>query len=229
MEWWDSAWDFFKKLIHPQSIIEHGGVWLLVAVVFAETGLLVGFFLPGDSLLFTAGLLVGTGKFHQPILLVVGMLCLASVLGDSTGYWIGRRGGSAVFNRKESWLFRPEYVTTTRDFYNRNGGFALVLGKFLPIIRTFAPVMAGVVQLNYRTFVLYSLAGSASWTVSITLIGYFLGSTFPWVKDYLEYIIIGLVVVTAIPIYRKLRAENKLRKAAAAEAVKEPEDSTVQQ
>lgn len=212
MEWLNQAWDFITKLVHPESILLYGGLWLLVFVIFAETGLLVGFFLPGDSLLFTAGLFVGIGKFDVAIQNVIGFMALASILGDNTGYWIGRRSGPVVFNKKESILFKPEYVNITRDFYQRHGGKTLILGKFIPIIRTFAPVMAGVVQLNYRQFVLYSIVGSVSWTFSITLIGYFLGNTIPWIKDYLEYIIIGLIIITAIPIVRTFRKERALRK-----------------
>jgi membrane-associated protein len=227
MEWFDSAWQFLGKLLHPKSIIEYGGLYLLLFVVFAETGLLVGFFLPGDSLLFTAGLFVGIGVVKQPILLVSAMLAVASAVGDSTGYFIGRRGGPKVFNRKESLLFKPEYVTMTREFYEKYGAAALILGKFLPVIRTFAPVMAGVAQLSYYRFVSFSLVGSVLWTVSLSLVGYFLGRTYPWIQDYLEWIIIGLIVFTTIPIARKIYVES--RKAQKAQATEKQKEETTKQ
>lgn len=212
---WDTILQFFKELTHPQSIIHYGGLYLLVAVIFAETGIMVGFFLPGDSLLFTAGLLTATGILEHSILTVLFSVTIAAILGDSFGYYIGKKMGNALFKKKESLLFKPEYVTLTKQFYDKHGGKALVLGRFLPIIRTFAPILAGVVNLEYKRFIFYNVIGGVLWVFSLILIGYFLGVWVPGIKNYLEYIIILLIIVTTIPVVRtflKERAEAKKRK-----------------
>jgi len=199
MEWFDSVIEFFKAAMNPETILSTGGLFLVCLVVFAETGLLVGFFLPGDSLLLTAGLFWAKEDKNLWVLL----LCLiaAAVVGDQVGYIIGRRTGPVVFRRKKSWFFKPEYVHMTRKFYNKYGGTALVLGRFFPIIRTFAPVMAGVVHLEYRRFVGYNIAGGVLWVVGLAVPGYLLGKSFAEEMDkYHGYIVIALVVLTAIPL-----------------------------
>ena len=203
------AWEFLKQLVNPESIIQYGGIALLVAVVFAETGLFFGFFLPGDSLLFTAGLLCGTGVFEVHILVLVLSVSAAGILGNLVGYYFGLRTGEALFKRDDTLLFKKRYVNMAQDFYQRHGGLALIAGRFLPIIRTFAPILAGVIKMDFKIFLFYNISGSALWVFSLILLGYFLGTTFPQVKDYLEYIIIGLIVVTAIPVYKSYRAEKK--------------------
>lgn len=217
---WETIWEFLKELTHPQSIIHYGGLTLLTIVVFAETGIMVGFFLPGDSLLFTAGLLTATGIMDNHILSVLFWVSFAAILGDSFGYYIGKKMGQTLFKKKESLLFKPEYVTLTKQFYDKHGGKALVLGRFLPIIRTFAPILAGVAGLQYRQFIFYNIAGGVLWVFSLVLTGYFLGVYIPNIKNYLEYIIIGLIIVTTIPVVRtflKERASAKNRKKAAHE------------
>jgi membrane-associated protein len=200
-------------LVTPDRIIEQGGIILLVAIVFAETGLLVGFFLPGDSLLFVAGLTVGMGRFgNVTIYEILIYTSIAAVAGDQFGYYIGNRYGSAIFNKKESLFFKPEYVVMTKNFYDRHGGSALVLGRFLPIIRTFAPVFAGVVKLEYNRFVFYNVFGGILWVFSLCLIGYFLGGSFPWLKEYLELIVIGIIIISTIPVIRTVLKERKLAK-----------------
>lgn len=213
---WETIIEFLKELTHPQSIIHYGGLSLLVLVVFAETGIMVGFFLPGDSLLFTAGLLTATGVLDYSIVTVLLSVTIAAVLGDSFGFYIGKKMGKALFKKKESFLFKPEYVTITKRFYDKHGGKALVVGRFLPIIRTFAPILAGVVNLEYKKFVFYNVTGAVLWVFSLILVGYFLGVWVPGVKEYLEYIIIFLIIATAIPVVRtflKERAEAKRRRA----------------
>lgn len=218
MEWLSHAWDVLAQALNPQTIISLGGLWLLVAVIFAETGLLAGFFLPGDSLLFTAGLLAADPKFQSGALLdfnivnVLVFVTLAAILGDSTGYIIGRRGGPKVFNKPKSWFFKPEYVSTTRRFYEKHGDKTLVLGRFLPIVRTFAPVMAGVVSLHYPRFLYYNIVGGILWVFSLSLMGYFFGMQFPWIKNYYEYIVIGFIVVTTVPVIRMVLKESKANK-----------------
>jgi membrane-associated protein len=190
-------------------------LYLLVIVVFAETGVMVGFFLPGDSLLFTAGLLTAAGVIDNSIFTVLISVSLAAILGDNLGYFVGKKMGQSLFKKKESWLFKPEYVTITKQFYDKHGGKALIVGRFLPIIRTFAPILAGVVNLEYSKFILYSITGGVLWVFSLILAGYFLGRYVPGVKEYLEYIIIFMVIVTAIPIVKtflKERAEARKRK-----------------
>lgn len=212
MEWLDQFWDFLGKLLNPRTIIQMGGIFLLAAVVYAETGLLVGFFLPGDSLLFTAGLLTAQDVIDYPLVVVVLTVALAAVLGDITGYTIGARLGPRVFRRRESLLFKPEYVTMTRQFYEKHGGRALILGRYLPIIRTFAPVFAGVVRMPLRRFVLFSILGALTWAGVLIPVGYFLGAVIPNLEDYLGYIVIGLVVVTTVPIIHTLRRETRKRR-----------------
>lgn len=206
-EWWE----FFKELINPQSIIHYGGLGLLLLVVFAETGLLVGFFLPGDSLLFTAGLFTATGIIELHVALVVSTIIAAAVLGDFVGYHFGKSVGPALYNRKKSFFFRPNHLIAAKDFYEKHGAKAIVLGRFLPIVRTFAPIVAGIVGLEYRNFVIYNILGAVIWTLSMVLSGYFLGVYVPATAEYLEYIVIGLVVVTTIPIFRTWLKARKVK------------------
>jgi membrane-associated protein len=218
LSWLESVWCLLKQSVNPKTIIRVGGLWLLIAVVFAETGLLAGFFLPGDSLLFTAGLLCADHNLHSDsffgfnILSVLIFVTLAAVLGDSFGYFIGKTTGHKVFNRPKSLLFKPEYVTTTRKFYDKYGDKALILGRFLPVIRTFAPVMAGVVHLHYPRFLSYNVIGGVLWVFSLSLTGYFLGTQFPWIQNYYEHIVLGLIIVTTIPIIRMIIKEAKQNK-----------------
>ena len=212
-------WNFLKELVNPESIINYGGFWFLLFVVFAETGLFVGFFLPGDSLLFTAGLLTATGIIQLPIFIVTAGICLAAIIGNSTGYAIGRRAGRAIFKKKKSFFFKPKHLHAAKEFYDKHGGKAIILGAFLPIIRTFAPVVAGAVELQYKKFVVFNITGAVLWSCTMVLAGYFLGKYVPGVKDYLHYIIIFLIVITAIPILRtfykeraRLKKEKEVRK-----------------
>lgn len=203
-----TVWEFIKELTNPESIINYGGLALLLFVVFAETGLLVGFFLPGDSLLFTAGLLCGTEVFHTSIEILLIGLCFAGIIGNMIGYWFGKRIGDKLFVKDDSLIFKKKYVTITDNFYKRHGGKTLILGRFLPIIRTFAPILAGVIKIDFKKFMLYNVIGCVSWVFSLTLIGYFLGREYPQVKDYLEYIIIGLIVFTTIPVLSTYQKKN---------------------
>lgn len=194
---------------NPKTIIYVGGIGLLAAVVFAETGLLIGLLFPGDSLLFTAGLLTAVKVIQLPVGVVIGIIGAAAFLGDQSGYWIGWRAGQAFFNRPKSLIFRPEYVHMTRNFYQRYGAAVLILGKFLPIIRTFAPLLAGVIQMPYQKFIGVSAIGSLLWPLVLVSGGYFLGNV-PWVQAYYEWIIIGMVLVTTGPIiWRLIRSRRQ--------------------
>ena len=212
MEHFNDIWQFLKELVNPESIITYGGFWLLLFVVFSETGLFVGFFLPGDSLLFTAGLFTATGILDLPIFLVVIGVCLAAIIGNSVGYAFGKRTGKAIFKRKRTFFFKPKHLIAAKDFYDRHGGKAIILGAFLPIIRTFAPIVAGAVELGYRKFVFYNITGAVVWVNTMVLSGYFLGKYIPGVNQYLQYIIIFLIVITAIPILRTFYKERKRNK-----------------
>ena len=218
----ESAWCFLKHSVNPKSIIRVGGLWLLVAVIFAETGLLAGFFLPGDSLLFTAGLFCADDRIHSDSIIgfnifsVLLFVTLAAVLGDSFGYYIGHKTGPKVFKRPESLFFKPEYVDITKEFYDQYGDKTLIIGRFLPVVRTFAPVMAGVVNLKYSRFISYNVVGGVLWVFSLSLTGYFLGVRFPAIQNYYEYIVIGFIVITAIPVIRVILKERKERKKAQA-------------
>jgi len=196
----EQFWEHLQNLTDAHSIISKGGFALLLLVIFAETGLFFGFFLPGDYLLVLAGLLCATGVLHIPIYVLVLSLIAAGVLGNYTGYWFGFRTGPVLFKRNESLFFKKRYVTMAEGFYNKYGGMALVLGRFFPIIRTFAPIFAGVVKVDFKKFSLYNVIGSIAWVTSLTLIGFFLGKQYPdEIKYYLKYVVLGLIILTTSP------------------------------
>jgi membrane-associated protein len=207
------TWEFIKELTNPESIIRYGGLALLIFVIFAETGLMVGFFLPGDSLVFVAGLLCATEPdlMNVHILTLSGALTIAAIVGNMAGYYFGRKVGPALFTRDDNMLFKKKYVHITKSFYEKHGGKSLVLGRFLPIIRTFAPILAGVIKLDLKIFIVYSVTGGILWICSLSFIGYYLGQ-FEWVKEHLHLIIIGLLIVTTIPIIQTWRSERKAKK-----------------
>lgn len=208
-------WEFVKELFDHESIIKFGGLTLLLVVIFAETGLFIGFFLPGDSLVFLSGLICRTKPYllndiSFPLLLL--SLVAAAVLGNMTGYWFGRRVGPALFKREDSFLFKKSHLVTTRAFYDRYGGRTLIMGRFLPIIRTFAPILAGVIKVDAGKFMLYNLAGAVAWICSISVTGYFLGTN-EWVNNNVGYIILFLIIITMIPVLLTWLKERKKRKA----------------
>ncbi|HEY3284934.1 MAG TPA: VTT domain-containing protein [Armatimonadota bacterium] len=177
--------------------VRWGGYLLLVGIIFAETGLLVGFFLPGDSLLFAAGIVAAQG--YLDIRAVILLLIVAGVLGNSAGYWFGRKAGQPLFQRPNSKLFKKEYLERAKAFYDQHGGVAIVLARFVPIVRTFAPIVAGAIEMPYARFTLYNLLGSAGWITSCCLAGYFLGNV-PVIKKHIELMILAIVAVSVLPI-----------------------------
>ncbi|MGZ5283764.1 MAG: DedA family protein [Bacteroidia bacterium] len=205
MEWFEA----FKEWINPEYIIQTGGFAILMLVIFAETGLFFGFFFPGDSLLFTAGLLASMGILPTPIPLLLLGLTAAGIAGNFVGYWFGSAMGTQLFKKEDSLIFKKKYIRMTEGFYERYGKMALIAGRFLPIIRTFAPIMAGVIKMDFKKFVAYNVIGSFLWIFSFTLAGYFLGMAFPGIKNYLEYIVVGLIIVTIIPVIRTYLRERK--------------------
>ncbi len=205
--------DFLKQLVNPESIIRYGGIYLLLFVVFAETGLFVGFFLPGDSLLFTAGLLCSTGilQIHPALLLI--LIMVAAITGNMVGYYFGKKVGPVLFKRKSGLLFRQEHLVMANEFYKKHGKKTIILSRFLPIVRTFAPIIAGIVKLEYHKFVIYSVIGAFFWVDILVLTGYYMGRYIPQTKEYLGYIVIFLIVITTIPfvinsIKRRLRKKS---------------------
>jgi membrane-associated protein len=202
----DGIIDFLKELVNPESIIRYGGIYLLLFVVFAETGLFVGFFLPGDSLLFTAGLLCSIGILQVHPSMLVALIILAAVTGNMVGYLFGKKVGVLLFKRKSGFFFRHDHLVIANEFYKKHGKKTIILSRFLPIVRTFAPIIAGIVKLDYHKFFIYSLVGAFFWVSSLVLTGYFMGKYIPKTKDYLKYIVIFLIVITAIPfIYNSIK------------------------
>jgi len=189
------------------QLIQWGGYLLLVGIVFTETGLLVGFFLPGDSLLITAGLLAGMGSLN--IWWLNGLVIAAAILGDSTGYAIGRRLGPRIFTRPKSMLFNPKHVQRTQRFYEKYGAKTIVIARFVPIIRTFAPVLAGVGSMRYRRFLTYNVVGGIGWVVSMTLAGYLLGQTVPNISKHMHELVIVIIVLSVIPIAVEVYRERR--------------------
>lgn len=191
------------------DLVRWGGYLVLVAIVFVETGLLVGFFLPGDSLLITAGLVASAGALN--IWLLNGLLILAAVVGDSVGYAIGAQLGPRLFTRPRSLLFNPTHVKRTRDFYARYGAKTLVLARFIPIVRTFAPVVAGVAQMEYRRFLLYNVVGGVGWVTSMTWAGYLLGQAVPNIDNHIHLVVAIVILLSIIPIVVEVRKERRQR------------------
>ncbi|HEX9006068.1 MAG TPA: VTT domain-containing protein [Bacteroidota bacterium] len=193
-----------------EEVVMWGGYAGLFFIVFAETGLLIGFFLPGDSMLVTAGLLIASGKVPLDIVLLNVVLCIAAVAGDATGYWIGLRTGHALYNRPQSRFFRRDHLLKTKEFYEKYGGVTIVLARFMPFARTFAPVVAGIGEMTYRRFALFNIAGGVGWVLSMTLIGYFLGRSIPGIERHIEWIILIVVLISVAPLAVKY-LQHKLR------------------
>jgi membrane-associated protein len=194
-------WNSLQHFIDPEKLLKEGGFYVVMFVIFAETGLFFGFFLPGDYLLFLAGMFVATVKLDVNLYVLIAGLIIAAVSGNFTGYWFGRKTGPVLYHRKDSFFFKKRYLKAAEDYYNKQGAFALIMGRFVPIVRTFAPIFAGVVKLDFKRFALYNFAGAIIWIASLTLLGYFLGKRFEKeINDYLLYIIIGFIVITTIPL-----------------------------
>jgi membrane-associated protein len=202
------------SFLDPQHLISTFGLIGILAIVFAESGLLIGFFLPGDSLLFTTGLLVADGTYlHQPLWLICLLVSVAAVLGDQFGYLFGRRFGPALFRRPDSKLFKQENLTRARAFFDRYGARSIVLARFVPIVRTFTPIVAGASHMHYRTFLIYNVLGGTLWACGVTTLGYFLGQV-AFVRSNIELILIGIVVVSVVPVaVELLRARRRSRTA----------------
>jgi len=188
------------SFLDPQWLISTFGLIGILVMVFAESGLLFGFFLPGDSLLFTAGLLVAGGTYlHVPLWLMCALVPAAAVAGDQFGYLFGRRFGPGLFRRPDSRLFKQQNLTRAQDFFGRYGARSIILARFVPIVRTFTPIVAGASRMHYRKFLIYNVVGGALWACGVTILGYFLGQV-AFVRSNIELILVGIVVLSVIPI-----------------------------
>jgi membrane-associated protein len=200
--------------IDPKTIIAAGYV-AITAIIFAECGLLIGFFLPGDSLLFTAGLFASQAGFGLDIW-TLSILCgIAATVGPLVGYWYGKALGERLFNKEDSLLFRKSHLVRAQVFYERHGGNALILARFMPIVRTFAPVVAGMASMDYKRFVTYTVVGALLWAVGVTWAGYFLGRAYPDAGKYLEYIVAVIIIASIAPPVIHLLRERQRSKATA--------------
>jgi membrane-associated protein len=195
--------DLFHKIYDVQGIIRVGGLLALVAVIFSETGLLVGFFLPGDSLLVTAGLFCTSPAPDQPALLNIVWLNLlamaAAIVGDTVGYWIGAKSGPKLFTREQSLLFSRKHLLRTKEFYERHGGKTIIIARFLPFVRTFAPVVAGIGKMDYRRFLSFNVFGGIGWVFSMTMLGFTLGKIYPPITKQIDKVIIVIIFVSLLP------------------------------
>ncbi len=203
---------FFKTLYNVPELIRLVGFFGLIVIVFAETGLMVGFFLPGDSLLTTAGIFAARGDFN--ILWLNVTLVLAAILGDATGYWIGRRAGKALYSRPNSFFFRRKHLIQTHEFYERHGGKTIIIARFIPIVRTFAPVVAGAAEMTYREFATFNIIGALLWVPSMTLTGFFLMKALPDIDKQLHKLVAVIIFVSLLPaaiawLRERMKARNQ--------------------
>jgi membrane-associated protein len=202
----DFLWDLFHRIYDVESLVRVGGIVGLTVIVFTETGLLIGFFLPGDSLLVTAGLFAARGDLDVTLLVV--SLSVAAIAGDTVGYNIGARAGPKLFSRPDSLLFNRKHLLTTKEFYERHGPFTIVIARFVPIIRTFAPVVAGIGAMEYRRFLAYNVMGGIGWVLTTVLGGYFLGQLVPNIHDHIQKIIVVVIVLSLLPMIIKIAREK---------------------
>lgn len=210
--------EFFQHLFNPQWIFLHFGnlaLLILLLIVFAETGLFIGFFLPGDSLLFTAGIFGNSlceSFYGVPFFFIMSLVAFSAFIGNITGYWFGNKSGKMLYKKKDSLLFKRRYLIMAKLFYAKYTGLALILSRFLPIFRTFSPIVAGVVRMNFRVFMFYNFLGAFFWTFSVMSAGYYLDKIFPTLKDNLGWVVLVLLLFTTLPVVLKLVFSGKKRK-----------------
>jgi membrane-associated protein len=210
----DLIQSFFKTLYNVPELIRWGGMVGLIIIVFAETGLMIGFFLPGDSLLVTAGLFAAKGDLN--IWWLNLSLILAAIVGDAVGYWIGYKAGKALYNRPNSFFFRRQHLIATHEFYEKHGGKTIIIARFMPIFRTFAPVVAGAAEMTYRRFAVFNIAGGVLWVTSMTLTGYFLGLAVPDLEKHIHIVVAVVIGLSLLPaVIAWLKTKLDARKAAA--------------
>lgn len=188
------------ELFNPEYIIQYGGLALLLVIVFAETGLFFGFFLPGDSLLFTAGLLTKSGYLDHHVMWLIVMLIFAAVAGTCAGYFFGRWTKRYIYSVKDNFFYKRKYLDMAQQFYAKHGLISFIAGRFLPIFRTFVPIIAGVINIRFSAFLLFNVIGAALWIITMVMSGHVLGGLFPAILNYMEIVIIIIVAVTTIPV-----------------------------
>jgi membrane-associated protein len=188
------------------ELIKMTGYVGLFAVIFSESGLFFGFFLPGGSLLFTAGLLASQGLFN--IYWLIATVGIAAILGDSVGYWFGKKVGNKIFVKEDSLFFNKKYLQKTKDYYEKYGPMTVVIGRFVPIVRTFAPILAGVGEMKYKKFISYNVLGALLWAVGVSLLGFFLGATVPGIDKYITPIVVLIIILSILPILFNLRSKK---------------------
>lgn len=209
----------WRDLLNPEFYINNGGLWVMLFIVFAETGLMVGFFLPGDSLLFVAGIYSqkliasflpgGTGNDFLDLVILLILVSAAGIIGNALGYWFGKKSGPFLFHRKDSFFFKQKYLHQAKEFYDKHGGQAIVFARFLPIVRTFAPIIAGIVSMDRKKFMFYNIVGCVAWVFAMLFAGHYLQKLLMMkygfdLTKHLEVIVIGIVVVTTFPVLYKL-------------------------
>jgi len=213
----------WKDVLNPQFYIDHGGLWMILFIVFAETGLFAGFFLPGDALLFVTGIfsdkiveaaLFKTGTQWADLFILWTLIAIAGILGNYVGYWFGRKSGPFLYQRKDTFLFKKRYLMQAHEFYEKNGGQAIILARFVPFVRTFAPIVAGIVEMDWKKFSFYNITGSVLWVGSMLFGGHFLQAfvlhEFQFdLKEHLEVIVVGIVAITTIPVVLKFVVPKK--------------------
>jgi membrane-associated protein len=198
----------FIDIWNPEALIQWGGLALLLTVIFIETGVFFGFFLPGDSLVFTAGLLANSKYIDIPIFGLIVFMVVAAVSGSTVGFFTGRWAERYLKTRRENFFYRRKFIEIARDFYKRHGMLAFVFGRFLPIVRTFTPILAGLIRIDPRTFFFLNFIGATIWIASMSLAGYYLGKLFPGIISSLDLIVPALIIITAVPVYMLWRKER---------------------
>ncbi|MEP6616001.1 MAG: VTT domain-containing protein [Ginsengibacter sp.] len=213
----------FKDILNPEFYIRHGGLWMILFIVFAETGLFAGFFLPGDALLFVTGIfsdrIVGAALFHSgnqwaDLAILWVLITSSGIIGNFVGYWFGKKSGPFLFERKDTFLFKKKYLVQAHEFYEKNGGGAIIIARFVPFVRTFAPIVAGIVQMENKKFAFYNVIGCMLWVASMLLAGHFLQKfilkEFQFdLTEHLEVIVIGIVALTTLPVIWKVFFNRK--------------------
>ncbi len=201
--------EWFALLTDLEGLIRWGGLTALIIIVFAETGLMIGFFLPGDSLLVTAGLFAARGDLD--IVWLNATLMAAAITGDAVGFWTGAKAGALLYRREDSRFFKRKHLLRAKAFYDRHGGMTIILARFVPILRTFAPIVAGAAEMPYRKFVFYNIAGGIGWVGSMTMTGYVLGKLYPPIVEKIHFLALAIIVISFIPVWlewRRMRAEG---------------------
>lgn len=202
---------YLYDMFDVEHIVASGGILIVAAIVFAESGLLIGFFLPGDTLLFSAGLLASQGSPSLPLLLL--FTSIAAIVGDNVGYSIGRRAGPRIFKKDDGILFHKDHLIRAEEFYEKHGGKAITIARFVPVVRTFAPVVAGAGKMPRKRFMFFNIIGGVLWVFSMTLLGYWLGSKIPGLSNYIEYVLIGIIVLSLGGSFLHIIRDEKTRKA----------------